>query len=128
MKQTQNQALGKKGEDLACTFLKKNNHTILFRNYRTGRSELDIISEEESVVVISEVKSFFANPLGAPEFRVNKRKQQQIIQGCYGFLDENPSYQGRDIRLDVIIVDFSSYPAKIIQYKGAIFEDGNEGY
>lgn len=128
MKQTQNQTLGKKGEDLACAFLEKNNHTILFRNYRTGKSELDIISRDQEAIVISEVKSFYANPLGAPEFRVNKKKQQQIIQGSYGFLDENPIFQGSDVRLDVIIVDFSKWPAKISHHKGAIFEDGNAGY
>ncbi len=128
MKRTQNQALGKKGEDLACKFLEEKNHIVLFRNYRTGRSELDIISRVARVLVISEVKSFYANPLGAPEFRVHRRKQQQIIQGTYGFLEENPQLQGLDVRLDVIIIDFSSYPATITQHQGAIFEDGNAKY
>ena len=55
----------------------------------------------------------------------NKKKQQQIIQGVYGFLDENPKYQGNDVRLDVIIVDFSEYPAKITHHQGAYYDEGD---
>ena len=123
MKQTQKQALGKNGENAACSFLEKNGHQIIQRNYRSGRSEIDIISIYDSAIVVSEVKSYYTGPLGAAEFRVNKKKQQQIIQGVYGFLDENPKYQGYDVRLDVIIVDFSEYPAKITHHQGAYYED-----
>lgn len=125
MKQSQKQALGQNGETFACAFLEKNNHQILYRNYRTGRLELDIVSMINEVLVISEVKSYHAKPLGAPEYRVNKKKQQQIINGSYRFLEENPKFQGKDVRLDIIIVDFSKYPARITHHKGAIFEDGN---
>jgi putative endonuclease len=126
MNQPDNKALGIKGEKIAVDFLAEQGHKIISRNYRSGRSELDIISVSEKTLVISEVKSFYSNPLGAAEFRVNKNKQKQIIQGVYGFLDENPKYQGFDVRLDVIIVDFSEYPAKIIQYKSAFYDD--QGY
>jgi len=123
MKQTQNQVLGKNGEDTAAAFLEKAGHIILKRNYRKGRSEIDIISLNESTIVISEVKSFYADPLGLVEYRVNKKKQQQIIRAAYGFLAENPKYQGFDVRLDVIIVNFSSYPAQITQHQGAFYDD-----
>ena len=125
MKQSQKQMLGQNGENTACSFLEKNGHNIIVRNYRSGRSEIDIISLDQSTLVISEVKSFYAEPLGAAEFRVNKKKQQQIIQGVYGFLDENPKYMGHDVRLDVIIVDFSQYPAQIKQHQGAYYDDNN---
>lgn len=123
MNQTQKQVLGKNGEEAASLFLKKAGHEIIQRNYRSGRSEIDIISLNDSTIVVSEVKSFYKEPLGAAELRVNKKKQQQIIQGVYGFLDENPKYQGNDVRLDVIIVDFSEYPAKITHHQGAYYED-----
>ena len=123
MKQSQKQILGKNGENIACKYLEKNGHEIINRNYRKGRSEIDIISLDNSTLVVSEVKSFYAEPLGAAEFRVNKKKQQQIIQGVYGFLGENPKYEGHDVRLDVIIVDFSEYPAKITHHQGAYHED-----
>ena len=120
------QALGQKGEDAACCFLEKSGHKIIARNYRYGRSELDIVSLFEDALVVSEVKSFVSRPLGAAEYRVNKKKQQQIIQGTYGFLEEYPEHQGRDIRLDVIIVDYSSYPESITHYPGAFWQDSDD--
>jgi len=123
MKQTPKQALGKNGEKIACTFLENHGHRIIKKNYRKGRSEIDIISLENKTLVISEVKSYYALPLGAAEYRVNKKKQRQIIQGAYGFLDENPKYQGYDVRLDVIIVDFSEYPAKVKHHQGAYYDE-----
>ena len=126
MWQTSKQTLGENGEKAACAFLEKHGHQLIRRNYRKGRSEIDIISLCDSTLVISEVKSFYAKPIGAVEFRVNKKKQQQIIKGVYGFLDENPKYQGYDVRLDVIIVDFSKYPARIRHHKGAYYD--NDSY
>jgi len=120
-----NQSLGKKGEELAQKFLQQNGHVIIATNYRFGRSELDVISQFDSTLIVTEVKSFYSKPLGAAEFRVNKRKQQQIIKGVYGFLDENSKYQGQDVRLDVIVVDFSAYPAKITHHQAAFYDDGD---
>ncbi len=124
---TDKQALGQKGEDTACRFLEKNGHQIIARNYRYGKSELDIVSLFEDTLVVTEVKSFVSLPLGAAEYRVNKKKQQQIIQGTYGFLEEFPEHQGRDVRLDVIIVDFSSYPESITHYPAAIWQEDDSG-
>ncbi len=124
MAKTGKQHLGQKGEELAYRFLEELGHTLLFRNWRSGRSELDIISREQDTLVISEVKSFYRPPLGAPESRVNKNKQRSVIRGVYGFLDENPDYQNMDVRLDVIVVDFSQYPAAIRHYPGAFYDSG----
>ena len=123
MDQTKKQALGRNGENMACAYLEQKGHQIIQRNYRKGRSEIDIISLKNKTLVVTEVKSFHAPPLGAAELRVNKKKQQHIIQGVYGFLDENPKYQGHDVRLDVIVIDFSQYPAKLKQHQGAFYDD-----
>lgn len=37
---------GKKGEDLACKYLKKDKYKILDKNYRTKQGEIDIIAED----------------------------------------------------------------------------------
>jgi len=123
-----NQSLGKKGENLACAYLEQKGHKIIFQNYRSGRSELDIISVIDKTLVISEVKSFQSIPLGAAEYRVNKRKQQQILQGSYSFLAENSNYEGYDVRIDVIIVNFSTYPAQVTHYEGAFYDNDSYFY
>ena len=123
MSKTQKQQLGQKGEDLAVRFLESKGQRIISRNYRFQKSELDIIGIEDAIVVISEVKSYLSPPLGAAEYRVNKKKQRQIILGAYGFLGENPQYENMDVRFDVLIVNFSVYPAEIIQYEAAFWDE-----
>ncbi|MBD3226358.1 MAG: YraN family protein [Caldithrix sp.] len=123
MHKTTQQQLGSKGEQLAAAFLIKNGHRIIQQNFRSGRSELDIISVFGQTIVISEVKSYFSPPLGAAELRVHKHKQRQLIQGAYAFLDQHEAYSGMDVRFDVIIVDFSKYPAKITIHEGAFWDE-----
>ena len=127
MSKTAKQRLGQKGEELAAAFLSKQGHKIIRRNYRHGKGELDIVSLDGRTLVISEVKSYRARPLGAAEFRVNKRKQRQIIQTAYAFLAEHPGMEGMDVRFDVLIVDFSSYPAKIIRHQAAFWDEEGWG-
>lgn len=115
------QLLGQKGEQLAVDHLIKNNYQIISRNYRYGKSEIDIICQKNNTLIFCEVKSYQSKPLDAVEFRVNKNKQQQIIQGAYGFIGKNPQFEGQDIRFDVIIVDFSVYPVNIIQHQAAFW-------
>lgn len=127
MSRTTKQELGQNGEQQAVHFLEQQGHVVLFRNFRFGKSELDIISREGDVLVISEVKSFFEPPLGAPEFRIDKRKQQMIVKGAYGFLSRHPEYEGSDLRFDVLIVDFSKYPAQITWHKEAFWDEQGWG-
>jgi len=124
---TTKQKLGQNGEEIAVQFLIKGGHQIVSRNFRYGRSELDIISLMDDVLVISEVKSFVSKPLGAAEYRVHKAKQQQIIKGTYGFLARFPQYENKSVRFDVIIVDFSIFPARITQHKEAFWDEQGWG-
>ena len=127
MSRTEKQALGRKGEELAAAFLENHGHRILVRNFRFAKSELDIVSVESEVLVVSEVKSFYNEPLGAPEQRVHLAKQRMIIRGAYGFLSRHPQYEGMDLRFDVLIVDFSRYPARIHWHKEAFWDEQGWG-
>jgi putative endonuclease len=115
--------LGQKGEQHAVNYLIENNYKIIARNYRSGKSEIDIICREDETLIFCEVKSYQSKPLEAVEFRVNKKKQQQVIQGAYGFINDHPPYEGMDIRFDVMIIDFSSYPVEITHYQAAFWLD-----
>ena len=47
---------GRKGEDLAVECYHKQGFTILKRNYRFGRAEVDIIAQKENTLAVIEVK------------------------------------------------------------------------
>ena len=55
---TQQQKIGKKGEDLAVKFLKKKSYKIIERNFRAGKyGEIDIIAKDKDELVFVEVKT-----------------------------------------------------------------------
>jgi putative endonuclease len=57
---------GRKGEDLAAESYQKQGFTILKRNYRYGRTEVDIIAQKGDIRAIIEVKwrsnTYFGDP------------------------------------------------------------------
>ena len=57
--------LGNKGEDIAADHLKKSGFKILFRNWKWGKHEIDIIAEKDDMVVFVEVKTRTDDFLGA---------------------------------------------------------------
>jgi len=87
--------LGQDGEALAVKHLRNKGLTILDRNYRFGRGELDIICKDHQFLVVVEVKTRSSNINGEPYISVSRKKQRQIIQVTNRFI------QSRDIDLEV---------------------------
>lgn len=115
--------LGKRGEQLACQFLREKGLTIIATNYRAGHGEIDIIAQNNDSLVFAEVKSYYADPLDPPELRVSKKQQQTIIRSAYSFLDEHPEFENFLVRYDILIVNFSTYPVDISHYEAAFWQD-----
>ena len=49
--------LGTKGEQLAVNYLQEHNYTIVERNYRFDKAEVDIIAKKKNILAIIEVKT-----------------------------------------------------------------------
>ena len=95
--------IGKLGEDAAEKFLLENDYTILKRNYRWARGEIDIIAQKNGTLVFVEVKTARQDKFGNPETWVNQRKQKQIGSVAEGYLQEYKIAE-LDCRFDVIAV------------------------
>ncbi len=119
-------ALGYKGEQLARRYLQNKGFEIIAANYRAGHGEIDIVASDnkQQLLVFAEVKSYYARPLDPPELRVTKKQQQTIIRAAYSFLDEHREFEDFFVRYDILIVNFSSYPAEITHYEAAFWQDG----
>ncbi|MBY0426000.1 MAG: YraN family protein, partial [Cytophagales bacterium] len=78
MSSTYNTKKGKKGEDLAVRFLTTRGYEMLERNYRFGRSEIDIIARLGEMVVFVEVKFRKSDLYGHPEESISDKKIDQI--------------------------------------------------
>ncbi|MBS1619579.1 MAG: YraN family protein [Bacteroidetes bacterium] len=81
--------LGKRGEDIAAQHLIGKGHTILIRNYRFEKSEVDIISRVGDTIVFTEVKTRTSDAFGYPEDAVSSRKQVQLKLAMEQYVLEN---------------------------------------
>lgn len=100
---TYRRQIGKSGEDLAVTFLKKKGYQVLARNYRAIRGEIDIVMQDGATLVFVEVKTGTTNKFGNPETWVNQKKQAQIAKVAQAYLLKN-GLEGMNCRFDVIAI------------------------
>jgi putative endonuclease len=94
--------LGKKGEDLAAEHLKKSGFRILFRNWKWGKHEIDIIAENKDMIVFVEVKTRSEDYQMDPASAVTREKQKSIIYAADGYLQK--FNVNKESRFDVITV------------------------
>ena len=71
---------GRKGEDLAAESYQKQGFTILKRNYRFGRAEVDIIAQKGDTLAIVEVKWRSNTKFGASQSFVSKKQQRSLLK------------------------------------------------
>lgn len=112
--------LGRKGEDMAVEFLQSAGYSILQRNWRNGRAELDIIAMDKKTMVFIEVKSRSDDFYERPEDAVTPQKQRLITRAAMAYMRES----GHDwaIRFDIISVILrGGKPPQIDHIKDAFF-------
>jgi putative endonuclease len=82
---------GDEGEDLAVELLESKGYSIVKRNYRYGKGEIDIIAKdpEEEGLIFIEVKSRKNLEFGSPEEAITKNKIKQLKRIAELYLYEN---------------------------------------
>jgi putative endonuclease len=100
------QALGLRGEEIACAYLKKKKYVLVTRRFRMFRGEIDIIARDGPTLVFIEVKARADESFGRPEESVTPGKQRQIRRIAQGYLVENPLGDA-SCRFDVISILFA---------------------
>ena len=106
MKVTGIKSLGKKGEELACDFLKSRGQKIVEKNWRSGHLEVDIISENDEGLHFVEVKTLLAPLDILPAEKVGKIKRHRISDAAMDYLKQNPGPGEKEVFFDVISVVF----------------------
>ncbi|WP_449388844.1 YraN family protein [Chryseobacterium lineare] len=98
----QHNDLGKKAEELAAEFLLKKGYTILARNFRFQKAEIDIISEKDDFIIICEVKARSTDVFNLPQESVNKKKIRLLVSAADHYMQEfNVT---KEVRFDIISV------------------------
>ena len=94
---------GKKGEDLACRYLKEQGYRILDRNVRYKLGEIDIVAQIDDTICFVEVKARTRMDYGMPRDAVNAREQQKLVRCAQLYLKLHPGFAERfSPRMDIV--------------------------
>jgi putative endonuclease len=96
---------GTEGETLAAQFLEEKGYSILERNYRFGRGEIDLVAKEGPELVFVEVKSRHSQRYGAPEESVTTAKERQLKKVAEGYLFQH-NIENESCRFDIITITY----------------------
>jgi putative endonuclease len=96
--------LGAYGERLACRYLAEHGLTILDRNWRCARGEIDVVALDAGELVVCEVKTRTSEAYGAPFEAVTWRKQRRLRQLAGLWRDAHPEHAAGPLRIDVVSI------------------------
>ncbi len=113
--------LGEYGERLACRYLTEIGFTILERNWRCARGEIDIVAVDGACLVFCEVKTRSSEVFGAPFEAVTRTKVRRLRRLAGLWLEQSPASRRQpDLRIDVIsIVRSEGRPSRLEHLRGA---------
>ena len=104
-------AAGRRGEDLAHRYLRREGFVIVARNYRlaSGEAEADLIARDGEDLVIVEVKTRETAEYGSPERAVNLEKRRHLIRVGREYARKTGTPWER-VRFDVVTIVLGESP------------------
>ena len=115
----QHNELGKKGEQLAVDFLLKGSYTIVERNYRFEKAEVDIIAQKEDTLAIIEVKTRSTIDFGNPQDFVKPKQIKNLVKAVDEYVTVNDL--DVEVRFDIIAIVKEEKVFKIEHLENAFY-------
>lgn len=100
------QAVGRAGEEFACSYVKGLGYAVLGCNLRFGRREVDILAMDGDVLVVIEVKTRLSQEFGMPEEQISSSKLRSLSQLASRI---SAIHRGATVRVDVIAIRASGF-------------------
>jgi len=98
-------AYGAEYEKRTGIYLESIGYRILSRNFRSMRSEIDIVAMDHDTLVFAEVKARSSRRAGFGSEAVDIRKQKRISWAAAAYLTRYKVPQGTNVRFDVVSID-----------------------
>src|SRR5579871_6075111 len=95
--------LGRRGEDAAARFLKRQGYKILARSSRLATGELDLVALDGRTIVFVEVKTRTSADVGHPAEAVDATKQRKLTRLAVTFLKRHQLLEF-PARFDVVAI------------------------
>lgn len=112
--------LGTLGEELATKFLRREGYTILERNWRFQKAEIDIIArKEDDTMVFVEVKTRNSAFFGDPQSFVTPAKIKLLVKAANEYLLKNELRH--EARFDIIAVLKNNKEERVEHFKDAFY-------
>lgn len=108
-----NREKGNAGEDAALLHYQRRGCTLLARNYRAFRCEVDLILRQGETVVFVEVKARSGSRYGTPAEAVTAAKQANLRKAAQMYLAEHGLLES-PARFDVAEVDLNTNAVHLI--------------
>lgn len=96
---------GLQGEVAAADFIQNKGLTILEKNFRMKRGEIDLIAKEGSSIVFIEVRFRQPHAMVSAAESITLQKQKNIIRTALYYLQKNKLVDRCPCRFDVITVE-----------------------
>lgn len=106
-------------ENIACEYLARQGLTLLARNYRSRRGEIDLIMRDRDVVVFIEVRSRKHNRTMNVIESINPQKCERIILTSQQYLQSSKVFRDSICRFDIVLVTGQLDRAEIEWIKNA---------
>ena len=115
--------IGDRGEELAAAYLVEAGYSVLDRNYRANRHEVDLVCRDpgdEKELVFVEVKTRTGTGFGPPEASVTPDKQAALREVARAYLHAH-DLEGAPARFDVIGILLSGEEPRIDHHRNAFW-------
>lgn len=101
-------SLGRRGEDIACKYLKDRDFILLERNFRCSMGEVDIIALDGEHICFVEVKARTGTSYGTPRDAVGRAKRRRLLKAAALYLKLHPELSERySPRMDIAELIFA---------------------
>ena len=98
--------LGLRGEIVAAAYVRRAGYKLLYRSYRCGIGELDIVAIDGETLVFIEVRTRTDAVHGEAWETIGARKQHKLSALANYFLKHEKEWQHRPTRFDVVSVEW----------------------
>lgn len=78
--------IGEQGEAIAFKYLKEKGYTVLEKNWRFQKAEIDLITTLENQLVVVEVKTRTSEEFESPKEAVTIAKQKRIVKAADAYI------------------------------------------
>jgi putative endonuclease len=96
-----NQRFGQLGEQIAARWLTRKGWRIVYRRFRNGHRDIDIVAQRDALVAFVEVKARKGAEFGDPVEAVHRRKQRELAKSAHVWIDRHGRAE-ESYRFDVV--------------------------